>query len=237
MNDEKKTKAENLHKNHRANMRQVYYKSGLESLPDHTVLELLLYFGIPMKDTNETAHLLLERFGSFSAVLRADISELRSVKGMTENAACLISMLLPLFRRYSDDLGKLKKALSSPDDVADYIRPKFIDSTNERLFAVFTDASDRIIACRLICEGHLSSASFDFRSLVSACLETKASNVFLAHNHPSGIALPSADDIELTRNVCSFLKVIDVALRDHLIIAGETYTSMASIPKFSELFI
>ena len=217
-------------------MREVYYNSGLESLPDHTVLELLLYFGIPMRDTNETAHLLLEKFGSFSAVLRADRNDLKTVPGMTENAACLLSMLLPVFRRYSDDLTKKRVSIFSVDELVSYVKPKFLDSANERLFAVFADSGGNVISSKMISEGNLSSTGFDFRVLVSACLETKAKNVVLAHNHPSNISAPSTEDIEFTKFVSEYLRVIDVEVSDHIIISRDGFTSMASIKKFSKIF-
>ena len=236
MGNEKPAKKENLHKNHRENMRKVYYSSGLESLPDHTVLELLLYFGIPMRDTNETAHLLIERFGSFSAVLQAGMADLRSVPGMTENAACLLSMLLPLFRRYEDDLLLKRPVISSVEDVERVVRPKLIDTVNERFFAVFSDPADKLISVRLVSEGGFSSAELDWRGLVSAALETKAKNVILVHNHPSGILSPSAEDVRLTGSIRSYLEVIDVRVKDHVILTADASFSMASHPKFTELF-
>lgn len=226
----------NLHKRHRANMRQVYYNSGLESLPDHTVLELLLYFGIPMKDTNELAHILLERFGSFSAVLQADMADLQSVPGMTENAACLLSMLLPVYRRYSDDLNGKKVVLDTPEAIYEFIRPKYYDSKNERFYAVFLDSSNRVIATRMICEGEISSAVADLRTLVSACLETKARSVILSHNHNSSVSAPSNEDVELTMNISAYLNAIGVTVTDHLIVSSNGYCSMASTPKFASTF-
>lgn len=86
----KKTeKNDNPHKGHRIKVRNRYYETGFNGMADHNVLEMLLFFGIPFKDTNELAHDLIARFGSFSAVLEADVKDLVSVKGMTENAACL----------------------------------------------------------------------------------------------------------------------------------------------------
>ena len=91
-----KTEKSNIHNGHRKKVKERYYANGLKGMPPHNILEMLLFFGIPYKDTNPIAHDLIDRFGSLSAVLEAKHSDLLSVKGMTENAACLITMILPL---------------------------------------------------------------------------------------------------------------------------------------------
>ena len=95
-----KTEKSNIHNGHRKKVKERYYANGLKGMPPHNILEMLLFFGIPYKDTNPIAHDLIDRFGSLSAVLEAKHSDLLSVKGMTENAACLITMILPLYKRY-----------------------------------------------------------------------------------------------------------------------------------------
>ena len=102
----------NIHKGHREKVKQRYYEAGLNSMPDHNILEMLLFFGIPYKDTNEMAHELIARFGSFSGVLEADVKDLVTVKGMTENAAFLITMILPLYKRYMEDISSRKPEFS-----------------------------------------------------------------------------------------------------------------------------
>lgn len=232
MSDEK----ENIHKGHRQKMKERYYSVGLDSMPDHNIIEMLLFFGIPYRDTNETAHLLMDKFGSFSGVLRASVNELKSVKGMTDNAACLLSMVLPVYKRYWDDLTSKKPQLYSAKQIADFIRPRFIDSSNERVYALCFDGNHRLIGTKMLNEGDVSSAYFDLRALAGSVLETKAENVVLVHNHPTNIALPSADDVETTQSVCDFLKYMKVRLCDHIIVTDTDFCSMAGTPKFAGIF-
>ena len=91
---------ENVHKGHRERMKDTFLKNGLSGFSEHEIIELLLFFGIPMKDTNEIAHHLLNSFGSISDVFNAHYEDLIKVKGMTKNAAVFLKMMPDLFKRY-----------------------------------------------------------------------------------------------------------------------------------------
>lgn len=227
---------ENIHKGHRQKVKERYLEVGLDSMPDHNVLEMLLFFAIPFKDTNETAHLLMEKFGSFSGVLKASVADLKNVKGMTENAACLISMLLPIYKRYTDDLVLKKPQLITTQDIVDFIKPKFIDCSNERAYVLCFDNKHSLICARLLDEGDIASATLNMRSLAATVLETKAKSCVLVHNHPNAIALPSAEDIDATKTASDLLQKLKVRLEDHLIIAENQYCSMINMPKCSHIF-
>ncbi len=220
----------NIHKGHREKVKKRYYESGLNSMPDHNILELLLFFGIPQKDTNPIAHELIEKFGSFSGVLEASKAELQSVKGMTENAACLLTLMLPVYKRYVNDLHKKKKKFDNAKNLADYLRTLYLDTTNERIYAVCFDLNDNMIACRVVSDGDIDSSYLDCRKLASIVLEVKAKKVVLSHNHPNGTLTPSVGDItatELARNLLEYLKV---QLKDHIIITDKSYFSMVNSP-------
>ncbi len=225
----------NIHKGHRQKVKNRYIETGFDGMANHNILELLLFFGIPYKDTNPIAHELMDTFGSFSGVLKASISELKSVKGMTENAACLINMILPLYARYAQDI-KTEKLSMNTDDIVEYMRPKFLDTPNERAYAMCFDNSRCLITVRKLSDGDVNSTLFDMRKLASAVLETKAAAVVLVHNHPNGIPLPSQEDIAQTKFAYDFLQSLKVQLLDHIILSEEGKCSMVSFPKFSHLF-
>ena len=227
----------NIHKGHRQKVKRRYIETGLEGMADHNILELLLFFGIPYKDTNPIAHELMETFGSFSGVLKASIPELKSVKGMTENAACLLNMILPVYTRYYADSIAERPTLLSVDEMINYMRPKFLDTSNERAYAMCFDCNHCLIAVRKLSDGDVNSTLFDMRKLATAVLETKAAGVVLVHNHPNGIALPSAADIEQTKNAYDFLQSLKVTLMDHIILSPDGgKCSMVSTIKFAHLF-
>ena len=225
----------NIHKGHRDKVKKRYYESGLSGMPDHNILELLLFFGIPQKDTNGIAHELIETFGSFSGVLEASKTELQSVKGMTENAACLLSLFLPVYKRYVKDLNKKKRKFESAKDIADYIRPFFLDTQNERIYVMCFDLYDKMIACRVVSDGDRASCYLDLAKLASIVLEVKAKKIVLVHNHPNGTLLPSGDDVKITELARDMLLYFDIQLKDHIIITDKSFSTMAGSPYFTHV--
>ena len=178
----------------------------------------------------------MEKFGSFSGVLKADRTDLKNVKGMTENAACLISMLLPVFKRYTDDLMKEKPTLETTEQIVSFMRPRFIDTANERVYLLCFDCNHALISVRFIDEGDVASANINLRSIASAVIETKAAGAVLVHNHPNAVALPSQADISATKKAYDFLSMMKVRLLDHIIISQTGHCSMVSVPKFAHIF-
>jgi len=230
------TKKVNPHKGHREKVRNRYYETGFSGMADHNVLEMLLFFGIPYKDTNEIAHELISRFGNFSGVLEADAKDLASVKGMTENAACLITMILPLYKRYMENICSRKSNFESKEELSVFIRSLYLDTSDERLYALAYDASRRFIGFKNIGDGDINSSRADIRKLTSFALETKAASIILSHNHPHGITVPSRDDIECTKYIYKILNALKVELLDHIIVNETDYISMAETLRYTYIF-
>ena len=121
-------------------MKNLFLKNGLDYFEPHTVLELLLYYSIPMKDTNPVAHRLLEKFGSFSAVFDAPIEELSKVEGVGKSTAVLIKLIPQLSRRYQEDLDRDKNVIFSYDEAGGYLLKKFIGRQNEVVVLMLLDS-------------------------------------------------------------------------------------------------
>ncbi len=226
----------NIHRGHRQKLKNRVLESGLAGEAPHTILELLLFYGIPYKDTNPIAHELLDRFGSLSGVLRAGVEELKSVKGMTENAALLLHLILPVYAAYEDDLRRMPTLPESTAQIVDLMRPKLLGSTTEKAYLICVGANGKLLGLRKICEGDLSSAALDLRALAAAVLETKAQDTILVHNHPNGVAAPSLQDVEATKQIVSFLDQMKVRLLNHIIITEHDYCSMVDKVRFTHLF-
>jgi len=138
----KKDKKENPHAGHRIRLKERFVKEGtLRNFELHNVLELLLFFGVPQKDTNPLAHDLIRTFGSFENVFRAPLRQLASVKGMTRNAAVLIKLIPEVYRRYLEESTVLEDLLNSPEKLRGYLLPKFTGLTEETVYLLCMDSA------------------------------------------------------------------------------------------------
>lgn len=225
------------HNFHRKHMRERFYEVGFKGMADHNVLEMLLYFGIPRKDTNDIAHELIKTFGSYADVFEANRHDLMKVKGMTETAACLIKMVIPFYGRYIENLNKREPSPIEPEAVAEYLRPKYHEgSCRERVFVLCYDNSDHMITCRLLNEGDINSSAFDIREFGRIVLETNCASVIISHNHPHSFSAPSKDDIRVTRSVIELLNMLKVTLKDHIIVSDNDFTSLANFRQTLPMF-
>lgn len=222
-----------LHDGHRANMRNRYLTQGLEGFAPHEALELLLYYALPRRDTNAIAHALMDRYGSLSAVLSAPVEDLQKVEGIGESAALLLHMIAPLYRKAV--LSDTEVVLSTPERVGQYLLTLFHGKQREHAYELCLDQKGRLLACRELARGSVTAASVEMRQVVEIAILTSASTVILAHNHPSGVALPSQEDYAFTDRATAALSTIGVTLTDHIIVADNDYVSMAESGYLSPL--
>lgn len=216
-----------IHDGHREKKRQQFLQHGLDSFADHEVLELLLFYAIPRKDTNPIAHALMDRFGSLDAVLSAPVEELCRVEGVGPAAAALLKLTPQVYRRSRMAAAERERVLNSSQRAGDYLLELFTGETAEVLYELCLDRKGKLLACRRVGEGGVSSINVDLRKIVENALLTGASGVILSHNHPSGIALPSPDDCAATVRVKEALKTVGLVLVDHIVVADGDYVSMA----------
>ena len=214
------------HKNHRQRLKQRLREEGLDHFSDVQFLELLLCYCIPRKDTNGIAHDLLSHFGSVSQVLEAPLEELQKVPGMGAESALMLNMMPQAFRFYQVDKNKKIHALTTLDKCGEYLVSYFQGRRNENVFLLCLDAKCRVLCCRQLTEGSVNSANLSVRQVVEVALAVGATSVVLAHNHPSGIALPSGEDILSTRRIAAALEAVDVTLVDHIVVSDGDYVSM-----------
>lgn len=224
--------AENLHKDHRDRVRKEFLANGFDiDTPPHKILEMLLFYCIPRKDTNELAHKLLNEFGSLSAVFEASASQLMKVEGMGENSAALIKLITPILRVYLAD-KKNKKDVHTFDELGEFIHARHF-AYNKEVFCITTlDAAGSIIAFDKICEGDIAVVGVPLRDVLETVIGRKASAVIISHNHPTGSAVPSPKDLEATKTVAKALGNIGVKLLDHIIAVPDDYVSLAQSKQF-----
>lgn len=216
-----------VHEGHRQRMRRQLQTSGMDSLSDVQVLEVLLYYAIPRADTNPIAHRLLTRFGSLSGVLEAPPDELVQVEGMGQAAAQLISLVPQLERRHFIDRSGPASVLDTTTRCGQYLVPYFHGEQNEVVYLLCLDAKCKALCCVPVHRGSITAASISVRKIVQTALNQNAASVVIAHNHPSGYALPSQEDIDTTRALQSALHGVGIVLADHIIVADDDFVSLA----------
>ena len=216
-----------IHSGHRERLRSRFLKEGLDNFEEVNALELLLFYCIPRKDTNELAHALLDHFGSFHQVLDATPDELMTVPGIGEGTATFLPLIASACRYYRVNQANNVTALDTIEKCGDYLVNYFHGRKNETIMLLCLDAKCKRIVCREIGEGSVNSASVSARRVAEIALSVNATSVILAHNHPSGIALPSTDDINTTKLIAKSLHAVDIVLTDHIIVAEDDYVSMA----------
>lgn len=204
-------KKTSLHDGHRDRLREKFIRHGLSSLEPHEVVELMLYAAVPRKDMNPLAHELLEGFGSFPALLDAPIEELMKYKGIG--------------RFYIE--SKADKGPTSMEEVIDIILSKFTGRSNEAVVLTLLDGKGKVLYCGVVTEGTANSCDVYLRRIVGLAASYDATQAILAHNHPSGFALPSRTDLQTTVRVKEALALVNVTLIDHMIVADGDYVSMA----------
>ena len=216
-----------MHDGHRNRLKERFLKEGLDGFSEIQVLELVLFYCIPRKDTNPIAHALLEHFGGFSQVLEAPVEELKRIPGMGESSAAFLRLITETGRYYMVHRSTQASVLPTLEQCAEYMVPFFFGRRLETVFLLCLDAKCKVLCCKEVGEGSVNSAGISVRRIVETALGANASSVVLAHNHPSGVALPSGGDIQTTRRIAMALSAVEITLVDHIVVADEDYVSMA----------
>jgi len=226
-----------IHNGHRDRLKKRFINEGMDNFERHVILEMILNYAIPQKDTNPIAHSLLTQYdGSLSKVLDAPVEELMLVDGIGKNAAVLIKMFPEVCRRYLLDLNETGKIINSSQEVAKHVIPMFLCKTNEVVVIICLDGKGKIVFCNQVFEGSINAAAVSVRRIIEIAVRYATTDIIIAHNHPGGIAIPSEQDVLITEKISNALKIVGVRLLDHLIVAGSDWVSIASTPTLNEIF-
>lgn len=220
---------ENLtHQGHRDRLRQQIIKNGMDEIPVHNILEFLLFHTVPRKDVNELAHTLIDRFGSFSGVLDASFEELLNAPGVSKTTAALISAMPGVFRRYQREKTRNGCIFSDLEQIGEHIIHWFVGRTLETVVLLCLDLKNQLIDERPIAVGTVGNVRLPVRTIVEVALNLNAARVVIGHNHPGGVAIPSAEDITVTVKIQDMLSMIGIELIDHIVVTEDDYVSMRS---------
>lgn len=225
MSEEKNGKKVNLHEGHRKRMRERFRQSGFKDFNDHQMIELLLFYANPRKDTNELAHKIVDHFKSIAGIFDASYEELMSINGVSENTATLFKIIpgfLPVYYNSRSD----GKVYDNIDKLKELFKPHFIGLNHEEFRLACFDNNLRCVSNVLIAAGSPDSSPFEMRKITEEIFKANSSSVAIAHNHPKGVPSPSEEDVASTRYINATLKSLGINLLDHIIVGERSAVSM-----------
>jgi DNA repair protein RadC len=204
---------------HRERLRTQIEGNGLGVLPEHQIVEYLLFCGIPYKDTKPTAYELINRFGNLYGITHTPYESLMSVNGMTRNAALFLRTIPALVKFYESESGA-KEILKDIDGILGYLA-KTVSTEMEICYCIVLDTDNRVRSVEKIQSGTHDSLAIPTRDIIKLLMEINARKVIVAHNHPSGNITPSADDEVNTFSLKHMLEIVGIELKDHLVLGRD----------------
>ncbi len=227
---------ENIHSGHRKRTREAFLKQDIELMADHEILEIILFYAYPRRDTNEIAHRLINAFGSIDAVIDAPFEELVKIKDVGENAATLLMIFSKFSKSYLKRANRIKNEVTL-EKAEKYLKSAFFGKRAESIVAIFCDSKDKYLNIAEFDRGSSTETSFRPRELMEAAIRCNASRMIIAHNHPNGFAVPSSDDIKATVEIREIFQPLDIELTDHIIISENDSFSMRNSKKYRNIFL
>ncbi|MCI8477949.1 MAG: DNA repair protein RadC [Oscillospiraceae bacterium] len=214
-----------LHDGHRKRLKQSFLaQPGV--VEDHQLLELLLFYCNPRSDTNETAHQLLNQFGSIAGVLDADPVEVVKLDKIGDHAAVLFKVVKELARRYLAVRADVSACIQNSKDAYQVLAHYFFGARSEMLYVLCLDGKQKFLGVRKVGEGDVNTVQISPRLVAQAALSLNAACVIVAHNHVSGLAFPSREDRIATKELQQILDGVGVQLIDHLIFVDDDMVSL-----------
>ncbi len=208
---------------HRERLRERFVNQGEKALADYEILEFILFSAFPRKDVKPLAKELIKKFGSFSAVLNADIHRLIEVEGIGKSAAIQIKITQASALRMLREDHHKRPVLANWPSLMDYLRVAMGHLKIEQFRVLFLDSKNQLIADEIQQEGTINSTPVYPREVIRRALDLGATALVLVHNHPSGDIKPSQADIDITRQIIIACEPLSIQVHDHIIV-GEAET-------------
>ena len=207
------------HEGHRKRCKTRVLTDGCMKMSDVDLLEMLLFYSVPRVDTRKQAESLINKFGSLQGVLNADKDEIAKHAGLKESTEILFALLRETVSRVA--VKEDNSTLLEGDNIKKYLIELYRGSAAETVYALYFGADGSFLGKQLGFRGGISSARFALRTVTEGVIRIGGKSVVLAHNHPSGILVPSGDDIISTKRIAAHLAANDINLIEHYIVGKD----------------
>lgn len=218
--------AEEIHAGHRDRLRKKFMLHGIDVFEEHEIVELLLFYVIPRRNTNALAHALLTKYGSIPGIMEAPLSSLKVIEGMGEHVACFIKLVLTMVRVYMERKETGQGFHPTRENFTDKLSRSFLGRDEETIGVMLLDAKRKILYEGIVSKGTFNRVELHVRKIVELVVLFDAAAIILGHNHPSGIATPSQEDINATKKLRFLFGTMNIELIDHIIVADGDYISL-----------
>jgi DNA repair protein RadC len=206
--------------------REKLLHKGAESLSDAELIAILLRTGRKGKSVLEISQELINDERNLALLATRSVKSLTKISGIGNDKAVTLAAAFELSRRIlSQSKWRSDKKITSPQDIADIFIPILRDDVKEKFIVVCLNSANKVIKYETISVGNLNSSVVHPREIFKVAIENNSASIILIHNHPSGNPEPSNEDIRITKKLVESGKILEIPVFDHVIIAGETYTS------------
>jgi DNA repair protein RadC len=217
--------AEHLHHGHRSRLREISYQNDFKNLEEHQLLELMLTYVIPRRDTNPIAHNLIKEFGSFAAVLDAKREDLEKIDGIGPKASNFLVSIKHFFYAYNKGKIPTMQKIDTVEKSVAFFNTFMAGKPNEEFYMACLDNDCRVKHYQLINTGSVNKTEVSIRKILEICFKINAVNVMVCHNHPEGNSKPSFSDTKLTKALMTALAFNNITLVDHIIVSNVDFFS------------
>ena len=211
---------------HRQRLREKFLSQGAENLADYEILELILMHSIPRRDVKPLAKEMLAKFGSIGDVLLASDDQLRAFDGVGDTVIGHLKVLQVASRYIHQSKLSHGTVFSNWEQLVDYCFALVAGETVEQFRVIFLNNRNEFLGEKIMSRGTVNHTTAYPREILKEALNSGATAVVLLHNHPSGNANPSREDVDTTYAIKQALEATDIKLHDHIIIAKNSYVSL-----------
>lgn len=203
---------------------------GPHNLSDAELLAILLRTGSKGKSVIQLSQELVQKHQNLSVIASKSVEQLTKEVGIGKDKAATLAAAFEISRRVEfQDKWRAAKKITSPKDIADIFIPILRDELKEKFIVVCLNSTNKIIKYETISIGSLNSSVVHPREVFKVAIDNNSANIILLHNHPSGNPEPSNEDIAVTRKMVEAGKILDIQVMDHLIIAGDNFSSLVEL--------